>query len=186
MVSGRFRRKVHRVLGARQCVKLAVFGPGKGRPFYEKRLAAVDAIRREFPEVEISYDPIDERVPQSSKYEDYPTLRNEEIRQVLWADIILILINHHRLTAITEVALCREAGLEDGQTCMRKVGIAAVEELEISSVTFNEWQWQLGGEPQRIRRFAQPALDECRVARELLVDMFMNIAVELWGSTPPV
>ena len=181
MLSRAFCRKANRLLLDRRSVNLAVFGPGLRRPFYEKRLQAVEAIRSRFSDVQINYDPIDERVPQSSSYEDYPALRKEEIDQIRWADVILILINHHKLTAIAEVSLCREAESASHQ-CMRKVGIVALGNLQISGITLNEWQWQLGGKPQRIGRFTKADLEACRVAREMLVDMFTTIVVELWGE----
>ena len=49
MFSKRYSKRVQNLLAERTEVRLAVFGPGIGRPYFEKRRVAYEAIKKRLP-----------------------------------------------------------------------------------------------------------------------------------------
>ena len=179
-----FRKLARIALAKKKKVNLAVFGPGKGSPYFEKRGLAVETICNQFPDVEINFYMIDDLVGPVGSYNDYVgKLLPEELRQIEWADVILHLVTHHRLTALIEFILAREAERDTGEPMMAKCGIVILDEVlsSLPSLWAHEARRLLNGNPDRIIVFDAADLDSCRVAKERALELFERIAVERWS-----
>jgi hypothetical protein len=178
------RNLAKRTLAKKKHVNLAVFGPGHGSPYFEKRQLTVNTIREQFPDIQIKFYMIDDLLDPVTSYEDYVArLLPEEIRQIEWADIILLLVTHHRLTAFVEFILAREAERVIGEPMMSKCAIAIFGDVlnAVPSVWAYEARRLLDGNPDRIITFANDDLKSCRVATDMGVELFERVAIERWG-----
>jgi hypothetical protein len=161
-----------------------VFGPGKGNPYFEKRQLAADTIRQHFPGVQVTFYMIDDLLDPVTSYEDYVTrLFPEEIRQIEWADVIILLVTHHRLTAFVEFVLAQEAEHESGEPMMAKCAIAIFTDVlsNIPSMWAYEARRLLDGNPDRIVTFVTADLDSCRVAKDVALELFERVVIERWA-----
>lgn len=165
----------------RKVIKLAVFGPGKGSQFFEKRTAIYEAIKREHSDVNIDFYMIDEREPPTKDYEDYiARVRPVEIEQIEWADIILFLFTHHRLSAFVELILVQDHERKTGQLLFDKCALAVLDSLETSSLWHHEAKYFCRGCSERFHQFENTDLISCRVASDIALELFQRVVLERW------
>lgn len=183
MLPNYLREVAREIVRERGAINLAVFGPGKDSPFFEKRKSIFELLQKEHPDVRINFYMIDDIEPPARDYEDYvKRVRPVEIEQVKWADVILFLFTHHKLTAFVEFILIHDHEKESGQRLFDRCGLAVIDSLEVSSLWFYEAKRFCQGRSDRIIPFSQADLESCRVASDVAIDLFERVALERWAS----
>jgi hypothetical protein len=182
MLPDYLRNLVREIVRERGSVNLAIFGPGKGSPFFEKRRSVFELLQRQHPDADINFYMIDDIEPPAADFEDYlRRVRPAEIEQVKWADIIIFIFTHHKLTAFVEFLLVLDHEKESGQRFFDRCGLAVADSLEVSSLWFYEAKRACQGRSDRIIQFSQDDLQSCRVATDFAVDLFERIVLERWA-----
>jgi hypothetical protein len=190
MLPDNLRKIARQTILNRKTVNLAVFGPGRKSPFFEKREAICQAVRDEHPGTLINFYMVDDRVQPSKNYEDYlDRVRPAEIEQIDWADVILFLVTHHRLTALVEYILVRDLHSESDKKPYDKCGLALSRDLEVSPLWVYEAKrtLQMKGPAgtERIIEFTADDLNTCHVAKDLAVELFQRVVIDRWSFQWP-
>ena len=186
MLPDNLRNIARQAILQRKTVNLAIFGPGRQSPFFEKREAVLSAVRDEHPGAIINFYMIDDLVSPSESYEDYlKRVRPVEIEQIEWADVILFLLTHHRLTALVEYILVRDLDPNLDEKPYDKCGLALSKDLEVSPLWVYEAKRTLQakglGGADRIIEFSADDLNTCHVAKDVAVELFQRVAIDRWS-----
>lgn len=169
-------RRITRTSGP---IKLAVFGPGKGAPHHDKRTEAVAAIRSEYGATNVEFYMIDDLMDPIGSYEEYiAKLYPMEKEQLEWADVIIFLLTHHRLTALVEFYLAAELDRESKRPILDKCALAISKNLERSPNWLFDAQRLLNGGSGRIAFFDDQDLSHCRVAKVIALELFESVILE--------